>query len=417
MKKKRFRRKLSKKIAKKAKGKGPKIGDVIKVHRIKKKFTQHKIAEGMNCYSYYSKVENNVLKPSKAFIKELSKRLNVDLEEVQTAIEEDSVLHGIIEGLFYRDIDTLQDAQKKAKAMNHEPSRQMIALARDIVREKHDAASVYIKTLLPLCDSMGPANAILTLIIVATVLHEENHHRAAYDIVLNIDDVPHVDPMLDALRHEICFHVKQSLRLYNDANEHYVKARSGFMAIPNPQRSKKLELKRIEALTTENVVSASEQFEHLKKGYRMFFEKNEIVYYQALLSVHRGEGVTKEHYEALDATHVNSWYQKTVALLDFEGLHPEDVRSIRDMIDTEGLFDPLQSAKVRFKFLKEEQMKDFLKNVLIPLAIRNESADDVEFYSHSLMNLLKKRSRYKEAMAVQDNLIDFLKEEETEDNK
>ncbi|GEM_PF-3310850 len=380
---------------------GPKFGEVLKYHRKKQNLTQEETATGISCYSYLSKVENNVLEPNENFVAGVSKKLGVDFSKTQNMEYGSSLLFEIFIAYFYQDSNRLHEIRDDIKQMQHLPTETLHELALSVLEGKIDESEVLVDKLEPLIDNLDYYSATFFIILAATHYFNDNQLSNAYEVLRSLWYGVCVNDYIEAMKHEISFLVNSAIGLKADAMVHYNSVVEVFRKIPNLTRIIKVELHHVIILAEEQPEKATQKFDHIYKCYYGRVAENMMNYVKMLIKSYRNMPLTLEDYQLFKTVDLDMWYFKTMNLFGPSLLESfEQFETVNNNFEVHQKKYPFEVVRFRQATMDYNEQKEYINDIVLPMAIKRQDIPWINYYSDWLINALTENSRYKDAIGI-----------------
>ncbi len=377
------------------------IGSFIKKKRKELNVTQDAVSSGICSISYLSKIENNQIIPNKYYVKEIMDKLDVEASFYQKTLDDKLYLNNLIKGIFYLDDNLVEKTYFEIKDIEHNLVINIVKLGYYIHFHKEDE-NQYVMMLENLVTNMNDFELKIYLYLSAAYFMSKEKYKTALEVLILAEKLLVSNEYLNALISEATYLVKQRLLKKNSSSEDYQNAQTIFNKYHNTKRVILLALWKTRYLSKENpekaltliaLIKEPLMDEYLEDFYNLI--KAEIYY---LLTFYQ------EATFCLNNINNQSlfFYQKMILLFSICKIE-SDTGMLTEIKNILSNYKPDRfqlKHKVMFHYLlieKEEDLKEYLRDIAIPYSIKIEDYYGLEKYIKEIMDICINTSRYKEA--------------------
>jgi len=377
------------------------IGSFIKKKRKELNVTQDFISSGICSISYLSKIENNQIIPNKYYVKEIMNKLDVEKSFYQKNMDDKLYLNNLLKGIFYLDDSLVEKTYLEIKDIEHNLVINIVKLGYYIHFHKEDE-NQYVMMLENLVTNMNDFELKIYLYLSSAYFIAKEKYKTALEILLLSNKLRISNEYLNALISESTYLVKQRLLKKNSSSEDYQNAQTIFNKYHNTKRAMLLVLWKIRYLLKENPEKALTMINLIKES---LMDKNLKAFYNIIKAeIYYSLKNYQEATFSLNSIENNSafFYQKMILLFSICKIENDlgMLEEIKKILSTYKLDRFQLKHKVMFHYLlieKEEDLKDYLRDIAIPYSIKIEDFYGLEQYIKDIMEICINTSRYKEA--------------------
>lgn len=377
------------------------IGSFIKKKRKELNVTQDVISNGICSVSYLSKIENNQIIPNKYYVKEIMGKLDVEESYYQKTFDDKLYLNNLIKGIFYQDDELVINIFEEIKDIEHNRIINIVKLGYYIYFHKEDD-NQYVMMLENLVTNMNDLELKTYLYLSSIYFISKEKYKTSLEVLILGSKISLKNDYLSALISEYTYLVKQRLCKKNSSLDDYQNAQNIYNKFHNTKRVIELVLWKVRYLSYENhnkaltilsLIKESLLDAHTRDFY--YLVKAEILY---ILTSY------KDSTLALNEISNKSefFYQKMILL--FTICKDEDDKGMLEEIkEILSCYKPDRfqlKHKVQYHYLlleKEEDVKEYLRDIAIPYSIKIEDFYGLEKYINDIIEICINTSRYKEA--------------------
>jgi len=378
------------------------LGESLRKRRLELKLTQSDASAGICSVSYLSKVENSKMLPNRLFIREMSKRMGMDLDAFIKSSTDTEILDEGIKAYYHREVGTLSRLKDNVKAASHPTLQSVFALMLAHLKGEKDECDSLISTLMPVFT--GRNLRASTVVVIVAIIHafEQRTYRHAFSLLRTLEGCEEaLKPRLKALKHMYAFLIKQKTGCLTSSISDYEQAVRLMSDYPSPHHLLIIQLYRIHQMTFENSKDAMKAFLNISME---MIPDTHINMYRALqlkmipeIALKQPEGFIS----CLNHERRDTWFYRALASLSH--LAPSAQLKAKLAPHFEDVRRPHLPEKMYFEgaFIeKGEAEHDFLKNVCLPIIMRCEEYEYIDHFTRRLSDLSMEQSRYKEAMSI-----------------
>ncbi len=383
------------------------LGEVLKRVRKEKDLTQEALTNGICSVSYYSKVENNKMKPHTYFISEIGSRLNTDLISEMPGVSDTCVIDRLTDALFVGESDAgACTTMPTNEAVKKTALADVASLVNAVMKKRHARSRRLIKKIEPLINTLYLSTSQVFTIATAIAFYDQCHYKDALDLLRITEETTVIPQKLKALEQHYLYLAKQRLCFPSSATENYLNAREHWRSTNHMTRLSELELYRLYFMVEEDPTLAKQAIARLHERMIPKALYNFHLYILILAAVK-----AKQDDEAIECLKrvrndiKDAWYYR-IKLMEYRLLFanaPHASHTLTKIFETEDATRHALEEKVRYTVettRDKEELQDYLRDVAFPLAIERQNLGDMHTYADKLMTLSIESSRYKEALAV-----------------
>ncbi len=382
------------------------IGDVIKRKRKERRGTQELISKGVCSVSYLSKIENNKMIPSEYVIKELSKRLEIDMAHYMAGTSGVKMLEKAL-GCFYAGhIDGLENIATEVATSKHHILRTVIDVMRHVVAERNQLADKHARSLELSVLNMDTLTCQIYLLLAATLAYRGHRHVEAYQLLAIMRTAfqslhAEVDVMAFDLKAEVSLvlgYEPEALHAHKEAMRRY----------ENLPKTPRMFLRKLKGL----LLRVDNHPADVEKALIPLFDDAcvmncENLYRYLYAKALDNQGRSVEAREALERMHrrqKNVWYYRGMLILArLMASKDESLDSLASIFSDAHAKKVALAEVVAFETLRisdREKRIDYVKSVALPLAYEQLDLKRMNDYTHVLSQHATDQKRYKEAVAA-----------------
>lgn len=376
------------------------IGGIIKYYREKLNLTQTLLSEEVSSYSYLSKVENNQLTPSASFIEGVSKKISVNLKSMMHVIHDEGTKKELIEAYYYKDINVFNKHLTSRESIPEDPVTSILKLGQALINKKLKQSRIYYRKLNRNQNTLGHLLDQLHLVMSTDYLLLEKQYSKALVMVKKNSHIAY-NQFIEIILHQQAYTIKNALHMITNTENHFLKFIRLVQLKPSINRTLSMNATRILVQSKEEPYKSLDELKALYKTYRQYFEPNMAVYLFANINLKIGvENVNL--WEKMTHEIKNEWYYKILGLLRKDDL--SETQLIKLIQENELIEGPssLDIAKLKVNTSPKKESSQYIKDLLLPLAIKYQNIDDLTYYKQELFDWLTNKKRYKEAFAIKD---------------
>lgn len=370
------------------------MGGIVKRKRLEMNLTQESFSNGICSVSYLSKVENNRMPPNDYFIKEMSKKCGLNLELCSKEFEDSIVLKRAFKAFYQRDFNVLESLMKEAFDLELHQTCELIKLAYSVgMKNFRESRSIFadLKTM------SRHFNRYMRLVYeMLSMIHafDTQKYTEALKHLETLEDSSHKDHYINGLRETYAFLIKQKLCKKTASLKHFNAALKSLTEYYQPDFLMMLKLYNVYFLIEESEEAADYALGTIPRCMVPDALLNMYRYMQIRLSKIMGD--TEETLGKLNGGSGDCWYYRALSLLA-----KRDPEAVKHHID-----DPSEDALLEKVYCEslltecENTYKSYLRDIAFPLSIEKQEISYINHFASELIDIARKRSRYKEALAV-----------------
>ena len=377
------------------------IGSFIKKKRKELNVTQDAISNGICSISYLSKIENNQIIPNKYYVREIMSKLDVEESFYQKSLDDKLYLNNLIKGTFFLDDNLVIQTYEEIKDIEHNRIINIVKLGYYIYFHKEDE-NQYVMMLENLVTNMSDLELKTYLYLSAIYFMSKEKYKTALEVLVLGNKMSVDNDYLNALISEYTYLVKQRLYKKNSSLEDYQNAQNIYNKHHNTNRVIELVLWKIRYLSYENPEKALHMLQLIKES--LLSEHSKDLYYLVKAEILYCTAFNKDSVLALNKINneSNLFYQKMILLFSICKAE-NDIGMLEEIKTILSSYKPDRfqlKHKVQYHYLlieKEEDLKEYLRDIAIPYSIKIEDFYGLEKYTNDVMDICINTSRYKEA--------------------
>lgn len=377
------------------------IGSFIKKKRKELNVTQDAISNGICSISYLSKIENNQIIPNKYYVREIMSKLDVEESFYQKSLDDKLYLNNLIKGTFFLDDNLVIQTYEEIKDIEHNRIINIVKLGYYIYFHKEDE-NQYVMMLENLVTNMSDLELKTYLYLSAIYFMSKEKYKTALEVLVLGNKMSVDNDYLNALISEYTYLVKQRLYKKNSSLEDYQNAQNIYNKHHNTKRVIELVLWKIRYLSYENPEKALHMLQLIKES--LLSEHSKDFYYLVKAEILYCTAFNKDSVLALNKINneSNLFYQKMILLFSICKAE-NDIGMLEEIKTILSSYKPDRfqlKHKVQYHYLlieKEEDLKEYLRDIAIPYSIKIEDFYGLEKYTNDVMDICINTSRYKEA--------------------
>lgn len=370
------------------------MGGIVKRKRLEMNLTQESFSNGICSVSYLSKVENNRMPPNDYFIKEMSKKCGLNLELCSREFEDSIVLKRAFKAFYQRDFNVLKSLSKEACDLELHHTCELIGLAYSVgMKDFKESRRTFREFKI-----MGrQLNRYMRLVHgMLSMIHafDTQKYTEALQHLETLQESSHRDHYINGLRETYAFLIKQKLHKKTASMRHFTSAMKSLTEYYQPEFLMMLKLYNVYFLVEESEEAAEYALGTIPRVMVPDALINMYRYMQIRLS--KSADNTEEALGRLNADTGDCWYYRALSLLA-----KRDPEGVKDHFN-----DPREDALLEKVYCEslltecENTYKSYLRDIAFPLSIEKQEIDYINHFASELIDLARKRSRYKEALAV-----------------
>ena len=372
----------------------PYMGGIVKRKRLEMNLTQESFSNGICSVSYLSKVENNRMPPNDYFVKEMSKKCGLNLELCSKEFEDSIVLRRAFKAFYQRDFNVLTSLKKEASDLELHQTCELIRLANCVGRKHYKECRMILRDLKGIKKHFNHYMRLVFEMLSMIHAFDTQKYTESLKHLETLQDSSHKDHYINGLRETYAFLIKQKLNKKTASMNHFTTAMKNLTEYYQPDYLMMLKLYNVFFLIDESDETAKEALGTIPKVMVPDSLTNMYRYMQIRLS---DDGTDTDSFlNKLNGDRGDCWYYRALSLLA-----KKDPNGLREHFE-----NPKEDAlleKVYYESLLancENAYKNYLRDIAFPLSIEKQEIVYINHFASELINLARKRSRYKEALAV-----------------
>lgn len=370
------------------------MGGIVKRKRQEMSLTQESFSNGICSVSYLSKVENNRMPPNDYFIKEMSKKCGLNLELCSKEFEDSIVLKRAFKAFYQRDLNVLESLMVEAQDLELHQTGELIHLACSVGGKNFRKSRSILSELRGMSRHFNRYMGLVYEMLSMIHAFDTQKYTEALKHLETLEDSSHKDHYINGLRETYAFFIKQKLHKKTASMSHFAVAMKSLTEYYQPEFLMMLKLYNVFFLLEESEEAAGEALGTIP---RVIVPKTLLNMYRYMrIRLSKSSDDTEAALRKLNTDHRDCWFYRALSLLAKRD--PEGVR--------EHFEDPREDAlleKVYYESLLtvcENTYKSYLRDIAFPLSIEKQEIGYINHFASELIDLARKRSRYKEALAV-----------------
>ncbi|MFU8786846.1 MAG: helix-turn-helix domain-containing protein [Candidatus Izemoplasmataceae bacterium] len=387
------------------KGESNLLGEIIKRERLKNGYTQELLAD-RSSISYYSKVENNKIKPSEFFVKEIGERLGLDLTSVAPDAVNDELYESILQYFFYRDIQSLNQLKVNFTLPSQTTVFCTIEACINIISKDLPVAKKNLDELETVINTLDEPVLQLFVILSAIYTFSIGNYKETIQLLNVTELMDNLSLKLQPFQKHYFYLSYQLLNLKTNSMPYYYEAIMLHKANYQTHLQVELELYRLLFALKESPEAIKLKIEKFNINHVPESHLNQYHYLNALLNYHirNDQAFSRSIKDILKLNHRNEWFYKAIVLThDYEKNYRINLainyKALIENIPNDFRFI-LEKLYYNYRKLKTERDKRiFLKEIAIPEAKTRQSIEYLDFYHDELLAIYSKATRYKDALS------------------
>lgn len=370
------------------------MGGIVKRKRLEMNLTQESFSNGICSVSYLSKVENNRMPPNDYFIKEMSKKCGLNLELCSKEFEDSIVLKRAFKAFYHQEFNVLISLRKEAADLELLNTSELIRLMHTVGKKQYRESRRIVNEMWSLNSHFNRYMGLVYEMLSMIHAFDTQKYTEALKHLEILQDSSHRDHYINGLRETYAFLIKQKLHKKNESMRHFSAAIKSLTEYYQPDYLIMLKLYNVFFLIDESKSSAQEALQAIPK-VMVPLELINMYRYMQLRLFNKDQEV-ESMLDELYCEIKDCWYYRALSLVakrDPEGMR-EHFKSPKEDALLEKVYYESMLAEC------EETYKSHLRDIAFPLAIEKQEISYINHFATELIELARKRSRYKEALAI-----------------
>ncbi|MFW5894887.1 MAG: helix-turn-helix domain-containing protein [Bacillota bacterium] len=370
------------------------MGGIVKKKRLEMNLTQESFSNGICSVSYLSKVENNQLPPNDYFVKEMSKKCNLNLALCSKEFEDSTILKRAFKAFYQKNTHVLKSLIKESSEMELIQTRELIQFAYYVGEKMFKKSRRIMKELEVMKHHFNRYMRLVYETISMIHAFDTQRYTVALTHLETLQESSHKDHYINGLRELYAYLIKQKLHKKTTSMGHFALAVKSLTEYYQPDYLMMLKLYNVFFMIDESKKAAKEAL--LAIPTVMIPKSLENMHRYLRIRLLNQRDTVETVLAKLNSEEKDCWYYRTLSLMAKQD--PLFLKDHFENIDEDALLE-----KVYYESLITEceiSYQNYLKDIAFPLSIEKQEIVYIDHFASELMALAQKRSRYKEALAI-----------------
>ncbi len=381
------------------------VGDVIKRKRRERKRTQELISKGVCSVSYLSKIENNKMMPSDYVIKELSRRLDIDIDVYMAGGDGVKLLEEALQYYYAGQVDALENIETEVNISNHHLLKNVVALMRHALVKRNEQADALCRGLELSVPNMDDMTCQVYLLLAATVAKRKHRPVESYQLLRTLrSSFKALSAEVAVLASDIMADVCAWLKRDHGASTAHRDALQRYDAMAKTPRTLARKLKGLLVRVDDHPDEVASALRVLAYDAHVLTNENLFRYVHAKTLQRQGSYTEAKHVlERLNRRQQDAWYFRgTLLFAEMLRTEGQSFTPLTEVFSTRQAKRVALAESVAFEVMRIEdgdERADYVKSVALPLAYEQFDLTRMRAYTDMLAQYATEQRRYKEAVA------------------
>ncbi|MFP4286897.1 MAG: helix-turn-helix domain-containing protein [Candidatus Izemoplasmataceae bacterium] len=400
-------KRITKKIEnlhKKKEADGTMFGEIIREERMKYGFTQDSISTYGR--GYPSKIEKGIIIPNFEFIKDIGDVMNLDFYQLSPTKKNTQVYKPLINYFILENEKKLNDLLRYAEGFTHKTLKTVIKFSLDVMKLRLNDMDKTIDYIIRQMEQMDSLLRQFSICLMGIYYYKTNHYTEVISILKTFEEKE--DDMfkdIKGLTHHYLFLAHQALNLHANAAHYYQAAITYYRIKKAFHIVTSLEVIHLENLYHESDHNIGFILEELSTyTFTSLYDKHRYVYVDIMHQIDDIEALESLADRVITCLNEKKYTYYTYKLfiltyqrLPFNPLEKEAILKCLNQMPKSNEFTLLHYHKDSLT-LKDNDLKIFLKEKALPLAILRKDIYYIKYFTECLIELSMQMHRYKEGL-------------------